>query len=70
MKGGGGVLLGCGLLIALGGLSCFVLVAAGAVNSAEEGTAAGIGSGLCCLATMGMVLGGVLFGLGMRGSES
>lgn len=70
LKGGGGGCLGCGCLLMLVGVVCFLLVAFGAINGSEEGNviAAGL-SNLCC-ASLALVIGGLLLFLGFRPENS
>jgi hypothetical protein len=66
LKGAGGGCLGCGCLLLFAGLVCFILVAAGAVNSAEEGTAVAAGLNNLCCGLSAALVGGILLFLGFR----
>jgi hypothetical protein len=52
---------GCGCILVAGGLFAIIAAAAGAVNSAEVGTAIGIGVGLLVPGFLGLVVGVALF---------
>lgn len=52
---------GCGCLFVLGGLFAIIAAAAGAVNSAEVGTAIGIGVGLLVPGFLALGVGVVCF---------
>lgn len=69
LKGAGGGCLGCGCLLTLGGLTCFVLVAAGAVNSSEEATVALSGTSNLCCGLLALALGGGLLFMGFRSAN-
>lgn len=67
MKMAGGGCLGCGVLLIMAALVVFCAAAVpGVVNSAETGTAVGIGGALCTLSFFPVLLGIVLLVMGRQ----
>lgn len=67
MKFAGGGCLGCGVLLILAALVVFCAAAVpGVVNSAETGTAVGIGGALCTLSFLPLLIGIVLMVMGRQ----
>ena len=66
LKADGGGCFGCGCLMMLVGVVCFLLVAGGAINYSEEGTVAAAGLNNLCCGVLALGVGGLLLFLGFR----